>query len=398
MMLRLGTPADAGMSGERIERARELCSGWVKSGHTPSLSVCVARRGVVVLHEAFGQSGPGQDAAPLALDTIFPVASVTKAITATLIMQMVEDGILGLNRPAIEYLPELAAGEGAEEILVHHLLTHSSGIAWHTDTSHMIHAAEKLAGGYELPECPDNQHPETHRLLNLLWDSPRSEAVGTVMSYSNHNYVLLGEILRRLSGRSLEELAREKVFDPAGMDDSSYVVPESAAERVVKHPPESPLSETTPFIAGLGTRELQLDPNAGLGLHTTPRDMVTFGQIFLDRGLAGNERILSPASVVAMTRDQVPGLDARMMGHDIKRASWGYGFAIESPTKWTYFRGSLIKLGSFTHPGAGGATFWVDPERELVGAYFEVCVNFDLEVGFLWNYDLFENVVTSAVE
>ncbi len=112
MTLRLGTPADAGMSRERIERARELCSGWVKSGHTPSLSVCVARRGVVVLHEAFGQSGPGQDAAPLALDTIFPVASVTKAITATLIMQMVEDGILGLNRPAVEYLPELAAGEG----------------------------------------------------------------------------------------------------------------------------------------------------------------------------------------------------------------------------------------------------------------------------------------------
>jgi CubicO group peptidase (beta-lactamase class C family) len=386
------------MSPERIERARERCAEWVATGHTLSLAVCVARRGVIVLDEAFGRSGPGAAAPPLSRDSLFPVASVTKAITATLVMQMVEDGILGLNRPAVEYLPELAAGKGNGDILVHHLLTHTAGYPWHTDPSLLLHAAAKLEAGTEISECPPNQHPATHRALELLWDAPRCEPVGAIMTYSNHNYVLLGEILRRLSGRSLEELARDRIFDPAGMHDSFYVVPESAADRVVQRPPEAPFSESNDFYPALGSRAMQRNPDAGMGVFTTPRDMVTFGQIFLDGGRAGDARILSRATVEAMTRDQIPGLSSRLMDVERPNASWGYGWSIESPTKWRYFRGSLISLGSFTHPGAGGAAFWVDPRRELVGAYFEVCMRITDDWEFRWNFDLFENVITSAVE
>src|SRR4026209_2399972 len=98
MELRYGTPDEVGMLPERVAHVRDLCARWVEEGHTPTLGVCVARRGVIVLHEHFGASGPGPAARPLERDALFSICSLTKPITATLIMQLVEDGLLGLNR------------------------------------------------------------------------------------------------------------------------------------------------------------------------------------------------------------------------------------------------------------------------------------------------------------
>src|SRR4029077_14403141 len=106
MQLRSGTPKDAGMLPARVAHARDLCARWVEEGHTPTLGVCVARRGTIVLHEAYCVPRPDADSPPLARDALFAAASVTKSITATLVMQLVEDGVLGLNRPAKDYLPE----------------------------------------------------------------------------------------------------------------------------------------------------------------------------------------------------------------------------------------------------------------------------------------------------
>src|SRR5246127_1959600 len=111
MKLRPGSPEQVGMLPERVAHVRDLCARWIEEGHTPTLGVCVARRGVIVLHEAFGVLGPGPDSPPLRPDALFAVASVTKPITATLVMQLVEDGLLGLNRPAKDYLPEMS-GDG----------------------------------------------------------------------------------------------------------------------------------------------------------------------------------------------------------------------------------------------------------------------------------------------
>src|SRR5215468_10154365 len=116
--------------------------------------------------------GPGSDAPPLARDALFPGLSITKAITATLAMQLVEDGLLGLNRPAKDYLPEIS-GEGTDEILVHHLLTHTSGYPFHTDLPFVEHLVRKLQDGFEAPPLPPGQHPVIHRYLSLCWDLPR---------------------------------------------------------------------------------------------------------------------------------------------------------------------------------------------------------------------------------
>src|SRR5262245_27075073 len=107
LVLKEGPPASVGMDPLRVDRLRELAAGWVKDGNTPSLSVLVARRGTIVLHEAFGVRRPEDTSATLRLDSLFPITSCTKPITATLVMTLVEDGLIGLNRPFIEYMPDL---------------------------------------------------------------------------------------------------------------------------------------------------------------------------------------------------------------------------------------------------------------------------------------------------
>ena len=393
--LRPGSPEEAGMLPERVRYARDLCARWAHEGHTPALCVCVARRGVIVLHEAWGVLGPEAGAPLLERDSIFPIMSLTKPITAALVLQLVEDGLLGLNRPAKDYLPEIS-GDG-DDILVHHLLTHTSGYPWEPFFSE--HAVRKREAGFELPPCPESQHPTIHELLSLFWDFPRVAPVGEVMIYSPQNYHLLGEIVRRLAGRSLEAQARQRIFDPLGMGDTYFVVPGSVSGRVVQRAADVPFGNPyNPIGVSIGTREWQERPDAQAGVFSTPLDMTAFGQMILNRGRYGAARILSPATVAAMTRDQIPGIKARFFDKLVAHASWGYGWAIESPSKWPYFHGSLAALGTLAHPGSGGVMFWIDPAHELVGAYFEVTARLTERFEPLWSFDLFQNVITAAIE
>lgn len=392
------SPEAAGMHPEQVARARDLCAGWVKEGHTHALAVCVARRGKIVLHEAFGRVTPAADSPALETSSLWPLSSGSKPFAATLVMQLVDEGLLGLNRPARDYLPELS-GDRTEEILVHHLLTHTSGYVFHTDPPLADHVIRKLQEGFDPPPCPETQNLLIHQMLSVFWDAPLACRPGEMMIYSNHNYELLGEIVRRVSGRSLWDLARERIFDPLGLDDSWYVLPESESARVVQRPPDAPLGgDEGPLMRGLGSRQWNETPFAGGGILSTPRDVTVFGQMFLNRGSYGGARILSQASVAAMTRDQIPGVRARFVFVDVPIASWGYGWGVESPAKWKYFHGSLMSLGTFSHGGAGGFKVWVDRDRELVGVYVEACLRGDPETGEqFWNADLFENAITAAV-
>ena len=115
------------MDPARLRHAARLAEQWVTEGHTSGLVILVARRGAVVVHEASGRKRPYADAPALPRDALFPIASITKPITATAVMCLVEDGLVGLNRPVQEYVPEFV-GEGKEHVTVRHLLTHTSGL------------------------------------------------------------------------------------------------------------------------------------------------------------------------------------------------------------------------------------------------------------------------------
>jgi len=387
MQLRPGEPEEVGMSARRVRHIAQLAAGWVAQGITSALVILVARRGVVVLHEAFGRLTPDDDAPPVKRDTIYPLSSLTKPITATTAMLLVEDGLLGLQRPVSDYLPEFS-GAGKHAVMVHHLLTHTSGLR---DEDVNAHAAKKR-GVVAIPHPEETQHPWINEYLFLRYDAPLWKPPGVEMSYCSYGYVLLGEIVRRVSGQALAAFARERIFEPLSMQDTFYIVPDAVRARIVRRPLDAPFAATGPTgFPGLGTREHQERPSAPAGVYSTAMDMAIFGQMFLNRGSYGEVRILSPAAVAEMTRNQIPGIGAQDAGEFFPEASWGFGWSIHGNKK-ALSDGSLHSPQAFDHIGSGGVFFWVDPVYEIVGVYFSVVRELRKEC-----YDLFLNAVTAAV-
>jgi CubicO group peptidase (beta-lactamase class C family) len=363
--LRHGTPQEAGMSPQRVQYVANLAAGWVEQGVTPALVVLAARRGIVVLHEAYGRMGPEEDAPPLQRDAIFPLASITKVITATAAMILVEDGLLGLNRPVQWYLPEFV-GEGKEAVMVHHLLTHTSGLCDEEAKDLDLNAFSEKKEWLSIPPCEETQHPRLHEYLSLRYDVPLCKPPGAEMSYCTYGYELLGEIVRRVSGRSLAGFCQERIFQPLGMADTHYIVPDSVTHRIVRRPSDAPFADV------LSTFNLEETPWAGGGVYSTAMDTAKFGQIFLNRGIYGGARVLCPASVAEMTRNQIPGISARFGNQFFPEASWGLGWSVHGNKKSVGYNGILQSPQAFAHGGAGGVLVWVDPAYEIVGAYFSV--------------------------
>jgi CubicO group peptidase (beta-lactamase class C family) len=269
--------------------------------------------------------------------------------------------------------------------MVHHLLTHTSGLR---DQDVNAHAAKKR-DVVAIPSPEETQHPWINAHLFLRYDAPLWKPPGVEMSYCAYGYHLLGEIVRRVSGQSLADFASGRIFEPLGMQDTFYSVPDGVRARIVRRPLDAP-------FAGLATREHQELPRANNGVHSTAMDTAIFGQMFLNRGSYGEARILSPAAVAEMTRNQIPGISAQRAAEFIPEALWGFGWSIHGNKRVQQW-GSLYSPQAFDHNGAGGVYFWVDPVYEIVGVYFSVALEFIDDLRSKVRYDLFTNAVTAAV-
>jgi CubicO group peptidase (beta-lactamase class C family) len=326
--------------------------------------VLAARRGVVVLHEAFGRLGPEPDAPPLPVDAIFPIASLTKPITATAVMCLVEDGLLGLNRPVQEYVPEFV-GTGKEQVMIHHLLTHSSGLR-----SEEIEAHAASTVGHAPAPAP-GQHAWLAEYLFRRWDAPLWKPPGVEMSYCDFGFALLGDIVRRVSGRSLSDFARERIFGPLGMHDSWYAVPDAVISRIVRRPVDAPgYGSIGPFPSFLSRERLEGAFGSGAS-YSTALDMAVFAQMFLNGGTYGAARVLSAAAVREMTRNQIPGLSAQYRDEYFPEASCGLGWDVPGGKRAPTY-GSLHSERAFQKTGFGRVVVIADPACELTAVYFSV--------------------------
>lgn len=381
MKHRYGTPKETGMSAKQISRARDFAEELVsQDANYPAIVVLVSRKGIIVLHEAFGKLNSESDSPLVELDSIFPLASQTKPITATLAMILVEDGLLSLNHPVVEYIPEFV-GENKDKIMVHHLLTHTSGLAWDKMKEHV----EKKQGKVEIPPCDKTQHPKYHERLFLKYDIPVSIPPGKEMIYEDVNYQFAGEIVRRISGKSLNDFARERLFGPLGMKDSYYEIPNFVRHRLVGRPEDAPFADAMKFWINL--------PVGSDGALSTAMDMAIFGQIFLNNGIYGNARILSPSSVAQMTKNQIPGIPWRYGKETGPEGMYGFGWMIQGHGQFIDAP-VLFSPETFSHGGAGFVYLWVDPVYELVGAFFSVSLKNKR------NYReacMFADIVTAAV-
>lgn len=395
--LTYGTPEEAGMDPERIARLRERAPEWIDGHRMRSGVLLAARRGKIFYHEAFGPLTDQPGAPPMQKDSVFSISSITKPITATAIMLLVEDGLLGLNRPIKEYFPEIC-GEGTDDIEVQHLLTHTSG---YDDAACWKTFGRNISRNRHLGGDPSNGlHRYMDRYLSCLWDQKVGARPGSLMSYCNHNYALLVEIVRRVAGQAPEEFTSKRIFEPLRMTDTTCFRDDAKNERQMLRgvgvpygsDPKNPYSgHEDPWFRSVFW--------GFMGVNSNALDLAKFGQMFLDHGICDGKRILSSASVHEMNRNQVPGIPAILPGETTPvDATWSLGWMIQGPERWKWHSSSLLPEGAIYHSGAGGHRLWVDRDAELVGVLLNVCLDIDTEsIDQKANADLFQNMVTAAV-
>ncbi len=373
----------AGVSASGVERIKAAAAQMVEDNITPAQVIVAARKGVILVHQADGKTGPEPEAAELTVNTLFPLCSITKLFTATAVMMLVERGKAGLNRPVVDYIPEFT-GEGKSKVCVHHLLTHTSGLDG--ETIH-LHAQAKRAEGTELPASASNQDPELHEYLYSGYDAPLSCEPGTAMSYCGYGYELLGEIIRRVSGQAHDEFVRENILEPLGMENTYYRVPQEVRSRVVRRAPEAACAEWT-------ETEYQLNSvSAGGGAYSTAMDLAIFGQMFLNGGIYNGIRLLSPVTVKEMTRNQIPGVSSQYRDEVFPEAYWGYGWAVNGTKR---DGGDLFSPEAYSHWGAAGPFLCVDPVYQTVTVHLSV--ELDHQKPFKNMYaDYFNNTVLAAI-
>ena len=375
--MRYGTADEAGMLKERLDIAKSLTRKWVDQEILNSAVILAARRGVIVLHEAFGKINYKPDSPPAELDTLCSMACIVKPVIATALMCLVEDGLVGLANPIVDYIPEFI-GEGKDKVLVRQLLTNTSGIIWTNKFGDIL--STKIEKG-EIPTCEPTQDPTTNLILLLTYGIPLSYPPGKEMRYSDVNFYLAGEIVRRVSGKSFDSFIRERIFDKLGMKDSYYYrMPEHVINRVARRSPK------------LRFQKENEDDYIPLWTTTTTMDMAIFTQMFLNKGLYGDKRITSPPSVYEMTHNQIPGVPAKYGDEFFPEANWCYGWAMAR--QW-FDEGSMHSPKAFGHGGYGTVYLWGDPEYDLVGAFFTTSNKTEKRY---MEHGSFVNVVMSAID
>lgn len=304
--------------------------GEIKTGRLPGAVVLAGEGGRVVYRGAFGWKAPPPGAQPLTEDTVFDLASLTKVVaTTTAVMQLVEAGKLELDRPAADYWPAFAQG-GKGAITIRQLLTHVSG----------------LPPDLDLDAPWRGQDEGLDRAAAVKPTGPP----GAKFVYSDINFIVLGEIVRRISGEPLDVYARRHIFEPLHMADTGFDPPKAELRRI---------AATDRQDGALRWGQVQ-DPTAfrmggvagHAGVFSTAQDLTKFVQMLLNGGELDGARILEPETVALMTAPEVlPG--------GVRR---GLGWDMGSP----YANGMDLAFGpmSFGHTGYTGCSLWIDPQSK----------------------------------
>ena len=291
----------------------------------PGAVVIIGHDGQVVYRKAYGSRALEPRREPMTVDTVFDCASLTKVIvTTTAIMQLWEQGKIRMSDPVAKYLSEFAQN-GKQDITIRQLLIHYSGLAPDLD----------LTKPWEGKETA----------YRMAFEVAPERSPGAVFVYSDINFVVLGALVERLSGESLDEYALKHIFEPVGMKETRFVPPHAWEPRIA--PTEE--DENHHLLRGVVH-----DPTArrmggvagNAGVFSTADDLAIFAQALLD----GGRGVLTPATVAKMTAPQQP-----VNGTAVR----GFGWDIDSPLSTN--RGELLPVGSYGHTGFAGTSLWIDP-------------------------------------
>ena len=386
-----GTAEEVGFDPARIRLIEEKAAEWIAVGRMPCLSLLVARHGKVVLQQTWGKQTAAADSPDLTAEHVFNLASFQKPMVATVAMILVDEGILSLNRPVREYIPEIVQ-EGTDAILVHHLLTHTSG---YMDVDVFPEVMQAREAGVPDPEVDESvQSPIMERLLQKIYQVSPRKRPGERNIYSSVNPTILAEIIRRLESKRLAAVAEERLFQPVGMTSTWLRLPRDKDHLVV--------TGNVPELPWLGADQLDSSRNetGSGGGYSNATDIARLIQMFLNGGYIDDKRILSGAAVHEMTRNQIPGIPVTNFDYiKIPEASWGLGWMVQGSYRWKYDHGALQPAGeTFYHQGMGTTGAWGDRRHGIVGVYQSITGVVSREsMDMDWEFPTFQNMVTAAV-
>ena len=379
------TPAEkAGISEERLAILDQHIERYIADGSFPGGTFLISRKGETVYHKSFGY----QDDAKTATyknDNIYRLASMTKAVTTVSILQLYEQGKLGLDDPIHYYIPAfnnaVVLGEdynpadttyntvpAAQPITIRHLLTHTSGITYGLFNPGKISAIYEKQGANQF----GLSHPEmtTEQMVNTIATVPLIFQPGTKYMYGL-NMEVLGRIVEVVSGMPLNQYFRKNIFDPVGMDDTYFYLPKDRHDRLVPfymYDDKGKSITAKTSIVGFNVDYPTISDNnhyaGGGGLSGTAEDYAKFIQVLCTDGTYKGVRLLSRNTIDVMTSDQLILLNQKGTGFSpLPGITYGLGFALktEAGSAW-----SAKSPGTFEWGGAFNTKFFIDPSEELI--------------------------------
>ncbi len=354
-------PEDVGMSTSRLGRIAPVMQGWIEVGKIPCALTMIAREGRLVHFEKFGTQDV-DTAKPVEFDTIFRIYSMTKPITSIAVMMLYEEGHFQLGTPVSEWIPAFknmqVYTEGGEaivdaerEMTIKHLLTHTAGLIYGGDWEHPINERYKAADFYG----GDLTH-----MAKELGNIPLLHHPGDGWNYGMSTDVL-GYLVEVVSGMPFEEFLKTQIFEPLGMVDTAFSVPDEKADRyaTLYEPSEDggiQVIENAPVSSG----PLSFHHSGGAGLLSTAADYLRFCQMLLNEGELDGVRLLGTKTVELIRMNHISD-----DWHPLERTGCGFGlgFAVVTDVADTHTLGSS---GTYSWGGLASTTFWIDPVEELI--------------------------------
>lgn len=327
-------PDATAAQAQRFAAAFAEVQAWVDRQAFPGAVLAVGVDGRLVALQGFGRLASDADAPPMPADAVFDVASLTKvAATTTAVALLVDEGRVQLDAPVVRYLPEFAGVPGHDAITVRHLLAHNSGLP----------SPMRLW-----------KHAKTRaELMQLVYRIPVEAAPGERQHYRDENFILLGELVERVSGQPLDRFLAVRAFGPLGLRDTGFNPPAALLPRI-------PPTELDTYHRHRLVRGTVHDESADLmggvsghaGLFASAADLARLAQLYLDEGRAGGQPLLRPETVRSFaTRQDQPAGSTRALGWDTPGTA-GRSFA-----------GPLASPAAIMHTGFTGTSLYIDRDR-----------------------------------
>ena len=371
-----GTPESVGMSAERLARIETMCSDAVVKGEIPGIVALVARNGKIVYYKAFGKAD-NQSGRNLKRDDIFRIASQSKAITSTAVMMLWEEGKFRLDDPISKYIPEFKNPQvlktfqysdttftttpASGEITIRQLLSHTSGLGYG-----VIDGDERFKMIYHKAGTTDaftEKQITIAESVKKLAKLPLHHNPGEKFTYSE-GLDVLGYLVEIVSGMPFDQYLKKHLFEPLGMNDTWFYLPNEKANRLVSvqqkndkgewerypstfYDPDYPIKGAKTFFSG------------GAGLSSTAKDYATFLQMYLNGGELNGIRILSRTTVQTILSNQIGNI-------------WGdtgkyFGLAFSVVDQKGQGLGDLGSTGTFEWGGYFNTQYFADPKEKIIG-------------------------------